>query len=85
MDVTEWVGVCGTGRCVIIQRVPVLAVKIWVKGVYMGQEFAVNNIVCFYGTKSRFTIYDDPGVGLRSTIRDPKIVTSLLSGIIYGG
>jgi len=51
---TEWVGVCGqgTGRSVIISRVPIPAMKIWAKGVYMPQEFAVNNIVGFYGGES---------------------------------
>jgi len=29
--------------------VPVWAMKIWSKGVYMEQKFAVNNIVRFYG------------------------------------
>jgi len=52
--------------------------KTWVEVVYMGQEFAVNNIVYVYGSESRFAIHDDPGAGSRSTIRDPKIVTSLL-------
>jgi len=48
------------------------------KGVYMGQEFAVNNIVRFFGSESRFAIHNDLGAGSRSTIiRDPKIVTSL--------
>jgi len=42
-----------------------------------GTEFAVNNIVRSYDSKSRFAIHDDPGAGSRSTIRDPKIVTSL--------
>jgi len=51
--------------------------KTWVKCVYMGQEFVVNNIVRFYGSESQFAIHDDPGAGSRSTIRDPKIVTSL--------
>jgi len=61
----EWVGVCGqgTGRCVITQRVPIPAMKTWAKCVYMGQEFAINNIVHFYGSESRFAIPDDPGAG----------------------
>jgi len=36
------------------------------------EEFAVNNIVGFYGD------HDDPGAGIRFTIHDPKIVTSLI-------
>jgi len=30
--------------------------KTWAKGVYLGQEFAINNIVRFYGSESRFAI-----------------------------
>jgi len=26
--------------------------------------FAVNNIICFYGSESQFVIHDDPGAGL---------------------
>jgi len=49
--------------------------KTWVKGVRVGPEFAVNSIV-FYGSELQVAIHDDPGAGLRSKIRDPKIVTS---------
>jgi len=52
--------------------------KTWAKGVNMGQEFAVNNIVCFYGSESRFVIHNDPGAKSPSKIRDPKIVTLLI-------
>jgi len=39
---------------------PVPEIKTWAQGVYMGQEFAVNNTVRFYGSESRFAIHDDP-------------------------
>jgi len=37
--------------------------KTWVKGVYIVQEFAVINIMRFYGSESRFAIHDDRGAG----------------------
>jgi len=72
---TEWVCVCGhgTGRCVIIEQVPVPAMKTWAKGAYMGQEFAVNNIVSFLWL---FAIHDDKGAGSRAMLCDPEIVKS---------
>jgi len=55
------------------------AMKTWAKCVYMGQEFAVNNIVRFYGSESQFAIHDDPSLGSRSNVRDPKIVKPIMS------
>jgi len=40
------------------------------------EEFAVNNIVGFYGSGIAIR---DPGAGSRFTIHDPKIVTSLIA------
>jgi len=53
---TESVGVCGQGTG---------QMKTWAKGVYMGQEYAVDDIVCFYGSESRFAMPDDPGATIR--------------------
>jgi len=50
----------------------------WAKGVNMGQEFAVNNIIHFYDSESRFAIHDDPAAGMRSTLHNLEIVTSLV-------
>jgi len=59
------------------------AMKTWAKCVYMGQEFAVNNIIRSYGSESQFAINDDRGARLRSTICDPKIITSLVCATIF--
>jgi len=72
-------------------NVPVEAMKTYAKGVYMVQEFAVNNIVCFYSSESRFAIHDDPGAGLQSMVCDSKMVTlqrhtptyKLQAGLLY--
>jgi len=47
------------GHRALLFNEPAQALTTWAKGVYAGQEFAVNNIVRFYSSESRFAIHDD--------------------------